>query len=92
MSKNYFIPKAINPEHKGFLRRMLRIPADEKIPPKFLNVIIGTPINRVAKNPTKIGVRQIKVTRLVHERALLAQTLIGFRQQKKAGFSTRNEK
>lgn len=80
-----FPQSAINPEHRGFLRRQLRIRADEIIPEKFLKKIVATPIGLKAKNPTKTGVKIITVTRLVHQRALLALVFRGFNHGGKTG-------
>lgn len=64
-----FIQKAIGSEKEGATRRMLGIPAGETIPFTFLEEIRVTPIGRRAKNPTKVGHRSVKVTRLLKQRA-----------------------
>jgi len=55
--------------NKGALHRQLKIPQDKKIPTTLLQEIKGTPLGQRAHNPTKVGVRNIKVTRLLKQRA-----------------------
>ena len=60
---------------KGTLHRQLGIPLDKRIPIRLLNVIIKAEAGDVIKNPTKVGLRRIKVTRKLERRAILARNL-----------------
>ncbi len=59
----------------GSLRRMLGIPAAETIPFTWLEVIRNTEIGRRAKNPTKVGFKSVRVTRLLKQRAVAGLNL-----------------
>jgi len=72
MGKNW-IQKAV--KKPGALSRQLGIPVEENIPKTLLEKIAKAPIGAVIKNPTKKGKREIKVTRLLKRRAVLALTL-----------------
>lgn len=75
-----FIKKAIT--RKGALRSQLRIPSNEKIPMGLLDKIISAKSGQTIKNPTLIGIRRIKVTRLLEQRAVLARNLKSFKRKK----------
>tara|TARA_Y100000310_G_scaffold332368_2_gene407805 strand:- start:867 stop:1103 length:237 start_codon:yes stop_codon:yes gene_type:complete len=68
-----WIQKAVN--KPGTLHRQLEIPKDKKIPVSLLNKIISAKAGDVIVNPSKIGKRKIKVTRLLERRAILARNL-----------------
>lgn len=72
MVKNW-ISKAIN--KPGTLHRQLEIQKGVKIPMSLLNKIIKAKAGDIIKNPTKVGKKTIKVTRLLEERAILARNL-----------------
>jgi hypothetical protein len=59
---------------KGALRAQLRIPKSKTIPCTFLQKIRKTELGKTIKNPTQIGVDEIKVTPLLKKRAVLALT------------------
>jgi len=60
---------------KGMLSRQLGIPEEENIPKTLLDEIIKAKVGDKIKNPTKIGKKSIKVTRLLERRAIMARTL-----------------
>jgi hypothetical protein len=68
-----WIQKAI--KKKGALSRQLDIPEEQNIPISLLGKIKKAKIGSVVKNPTGVGKKRIKVTRLVKQRATLAHTL-----------------
>lgn len=57
---------------KGALRAQLKIPKGKNIPCTLLSKIKTTPIGEIVSNPTKVGTRKIRVTRLLKRRAVLA--------------------
>ena len=69
----YWIQRAI--KHRGALHRQLKIPPRKKIPIKLLKAIVRAKAGQTIRNPTKVGKRRIKVTRLLERRAILALTL-----------------
>ena len=69
---NKWLQPAFKEHTKGAMHRMLAIPQSETLPFTFLQEIVNTPIGQIAHNPTQIGTRKIKVTRLVKARANLA--------------------
>ncbi len=60
---------------KGALHKQLEIPNNKKIPVSLLDAIINARAGDTITNPTKIGKKKIKVTRLLEERAILARNL-----------------
>ncbi len=60
---------------KGALSKQLNIPEKNKIPFSLLNKIISAKAGQTITNPTKMGKRRIKVTRLLERRAIFARTL-----------------
>lgn len=68
-----FIKKAI--KKPGALSRQLNIPIKENIPMSLLNKIIKAKAGDTIINPTKLGKRRIKVTRLLERRSILARNL-----------------
>ncbi len=60
---------------KGALSRQLGIPEKKNIPQKLLNKIIKAKAGQTIKNPSRLGKRKIKVTRLLERRAIFARTL-----------------
>ena len=60
---------------KGVLHKQLGIPQEKKIPMSLLNRIVSAKAGQTIKNPTSLGKRKIRVTRLVEERAILARNL-----------------
>ena len=69
-----WIQKAIRSK-KGVLHRQLGVNPKEKIPMSLLNKIVAAKAGQTIKNPTSVGKRKIKVTRLIEERAILARNL-----------------
>ncbi len=59
----------------GSVHKQLGIPNDKKIPSSLLNRIIKAKAGDTIKNPSKMGKRNIKVTRLLERRAILAKNL-----------------
>ena len=72
---NKWIPGALEHHKEGSLHRMLGVPKCMTIPFTFLENIRNTEIGMKAKNPTQIGSSQVKVTRLLKSRAVLALNL-----------------
>jgi len=77
MSK--FIRMAI--KKPGSLSRQLGIPAKDDIPIKLLDKIVRAKAGDTIENPTQAGKRDIKVTRLLERRAILAKTLKGLKRK-----------
>lgn len=59
-------------DKKGALRAQLHIPIGKKIPCTLLQKIRKTELGKTIKNPTKIGIDEIKITPLLKKRAVLA--------------------
>lgn len=72
MAKKFIRKIIIKP---GSLSRQLRIPEKDNIPMTLLNRIIKSRSGETITNPTRIGKRRIKVTRILERRAILARTL-----------------
>jgi hypothetical protein len=70
--KTKWIQKATSEKKEGALSRQLGIPVRDNIPFTFLENIVNAPIGNVARNPTQKGVKRIKVTRLLKQRANFA--------------------
>jgi hypothetical protein len=60
---------------KGTLSKQLGVPIEEKIPKTLLRKIIKAEPGDLIKNPTKIGKRKLKVTKLMEQRSNLALNL-----------------
>ena len=60
---------------KGTLHRQLGIPLDKKIPISLLNKIVSAKSGDMITNPTSLGKKKIKVTRVLERRAILARNL-----------------
>jgi len=60
---------------KGALSRQLDIPEEKNIPMSLLNKIVSAKAGQTITNPTKLGKRRIKVTRLLERRAIMARNL-----------------
>ena len=57
------------------LRTILEIPEDKLIPMTLLNKIISAKAGDTITNPTKVGKRRIKVTRLLERKAIFARNV-----------------
>lgn len=57
-------------ENPGLFHKQLGIPQGTKIPLTLLQKISDTKIGSTIKNPTQIGYRTIKITRLMKRRAV----------------------
>jgi len=68
---------------KGALHRQLGIPEDVKIPQALLDAIMRAEIGETITNPTDVGKKKIKVTRLLKRRVQTAMTLKKLRKRKK---------
>lgn len=68
---------------KDALRKQLKIPKGKRIPMTLLDKIISAKAGQSIKNPTKIGVKKIKVTRLLEHRSILARNLKMMKRRKK---------
>ena len=66
----------------GELSRQLEIPVEDNIPFTLLRKIRDTKIGDIVVNPTKTGKKQIRVTRLLKRRAVLALTLKNINRRK----------
>ncbi len=73
LKDRYWIQRAI--KKPGALSRQLGIPVEKNIPKKLLLKIKRAKVGTTIRNPTKVGKRRIKVTRLLKRRAVLALTL-----------------
>lgn len=60
---------------KGALSRQLGIPEKKNIPEKLLNKIIAAKSGQTIRNPSRIGKRKIKITKLIERRSILARNL-----------------
>ena len=60
---------------KGTLHRQLRVPLDKKIPMALLNKIVSAKAGDTIANPTSLGKKRIKVTKVLERRAILARNL-----------------
>lgn len=72
----YWIPEL----KKGALSRQLGIPERENIPKSLLWRIRRARVGATITNPSPIGKRQVKVTRLLKRRAVLALKLKEFQE------------
>ncbi len=64
-----FPAKMFKTHQPGSTHRMFGVPKGVKLPRTFLQEVVDTPIGKVAHNPTQIGKKTIKVTRLAKFRA-----------------------
>lgn len=64
---------------RGSLSRQLGIPQRENIPMTLLNKIISAKAGQTITNPTSVGKKRIKVTRLLERRSILARNLKNIR-------------
>lgn len=69
--QDYWIQEA-KPK-KGALSAQLGIAQKDNIPMTLLNKIIKAKPGDIVKNPTMVGKKKIKVTRLLERRAILAR-------------------
>lgn len=60
---------------KGALSRQLGIEEKDKIPMTLLNKIIQAKAGETITNPTRIGKKRIKVTKLIERRSIMARNL-----------------
>ena len=67
---------------KGTLHRQLGVPLDKKIPMALLNKIVSAKAGDTITNPTKLGKKKIKVTRILERRAILARNLKSISKKK----------
>lgn len=67
---------------KGALSRQLGIMQKDNIPMTLLDKIISARAGDTITNPTLMGKRRIKVTRLLERRAILARNLKNIRRRK----------
>jgi hypothetical protein len=81
-SKKRFIQKAI--KRPGALSRQLGIPIEKDIPITLLRKIRKAKAGEIITNPTKLGKKRIKVTRLLERRAIFAIFLKRIRKKKKS--------
>jgi hypothetical protein len=68
--------------HPGALHRQLRIAPETKIPKTLLVRIVDTDIGNMVSNPTSVGRRRYKVTRLLKRRATPVLTARGFKRRR----------
>lgn len=60
---------------KGALSKQLGIPEKDNIPITLLDKIVSAKAGQTITNPTSVGRRRIKVTRLLERRSILARNL-----------------
>ena len=60
---------------RGELGKQIGIAKKDNIPVTLLNKIIASKPGETISNPTKIGKRRIRITRLMERRAILARNL-----------------
>ena len=60
---------------KGVLHKQLGISEDDKIPISLLSRIISAEPGETIINPTSLGKKKIKITRVLERRAILARNL-----------------
>lgn len=60
---------------KGTLHKQLGVSLDKKIPISLLNKIVSAKAGDTITNPTSLGKKRIKVTRVLERRAILARNL-----------------
>jgi len=60
---------------RGVLHKQLGISQEKKIPVSLLNKIIAAKPGDMITNPSKLGKKRIKVTRVLEKRANLAKNL-----------------
>ncbi len=80
VNQRKFIKKAIT--RKGALRSQLKIPMGKNIPMTLLDRIIAAKVGDTIKNPTRVGVRRIKITRKLEQRSVLARNLRSFKRRR----------
>jgi len=73
MKRRFWIRRAIR--RPGALSRQLSIPLEENIPVTLLRKLRKAKVGETVRNPTRLGKRVIKVTRLLKRRVVLATTL-----------------
>lgn len=67
----------------GALHRQLGIPIKTKIPRTLLRTILSNEEGTVVRNPTKVGRRKYKITRLMRQRANPVFTVGTIRRKRK---------
>ncbi|MEX0932807.1 MAG: hypothetical protein WDZ77_01780 [Candidatus Pacearchaeota archaeon] len=67
---------------KGTLHKQLGISLDKKIPISLLNKIIASKPGDTITNPSRLGKKKIKVTKLLEKRANLAKNLKNISKKK----------
>lgn len=64
-----WIQKVVEPKKKGRFHKQLGVPLKQKIPKTLVKKIVSAKIGKTISNPTKTGNKNIKVTKLVKQRA-----------------------
>jgi len=72
MPKKKWIQDVVEPRERGRFHKQLGISVKARIPKTLVKKIVATDIGETVQNPTKVGKRRIKVTRLVKQRANFA--------------------
>lgn len=70
--RKLWIKRVVKPEEKGLFHKQLGVPVKQRIPKTLVKEIVETPIGKKVRNPTKIGKKSMKVTRLMKQRAVFA--------------------
>ena len=86
-----WMQEAFKKHTEGSLHRQLGVPKNENLPISFLAKIVLTEINKTIKNPTKIGKKEVKVTRLLKRRAVAALNAICVTQKRYKKSKWRNK-
>lgn len=60
---------------KGALRSQLQIPTNKLIPMSLIEKVSRSKVGKTITNPSLIGKKTIKVTKLLKKRSILARTL-----------------
>lgn len=68
----FWIRTAVQPHERGALHKQLGIAQDERIPKTLLKTIVKAKAGDTIRNPTSVGRRRYKVTRLMEQRAQFA--------------------
>ena len=75
-----WIKGVVKPSERGRLHKQLGIPKDDRIPKSLVNRIVAAEVGSSVKNPTKTGNRNVKVTRLLKQRANFAKN-VGYKKR-----------
>jgi hypothetical protein len=75
--KKQWVREAFGDHKKGSYHRYFGIPKKEKIPIKLVCKIRNSEVGEVVTNPTGVGKKQYKVTRMMKKRANFMCNILG---------------